>query len=116
MDDTFEINQTEHDGVPILHVRGEIDVATAPQLRDHLQSCVAKNKSTIIVDLLAVTFLDSTALGVMVGGLKRCREGGGDLHLVIAEPRILKVFEITGLTEVFAIHSTLDQARQASRS
>jgi anti-sigma B factor antagonist len=115
MDETFEISETEHDGIPVLSVAGEIDVATAPELRDHLQACVTKNNSTIVVDLVDVTFLDSTALGVLVGGLKRCREAGGDLHLVIAEPRILKVFEITGLTEVFSIHSTVDQARQASR-
>jgi len=64
-----------------------------------------------VVDLLGVTFLDSTALGVLVGALKRCREAGGDLRLVIAEPRILKVFEITGLTEVFTITPTIDEAR-----
>ena len=115
MDETFRIDQTDEDGIPVLGVSGEIDVATAPDLRDRLQGCVAKNQSTIVVDLLDVTFLDSTALGVLVGGLKRCRESGGDLHLVIAEPRILKVFEITGLTEVFPIHATLDGARRATR-
>ncbi len=116
MDETFEITRSDFEGMPVLGVSGEIDVATAPQLRDQLQACVAQNHSTIVVDLLRVTFLDSTALGVLVGGLKRCRESGGELHLLIAEPRILKVFEITGLTEVFPIHTTLDVARQASRA
>ena len=57
-----------------------------------------------MLDLLGVTFLDSTALGVLVGALKRCRELGGDLHVVVADPRIVKIFEITGLTNVFTDH------------
>ncbi|HEX3948143.1 MAG TPA: STAS domain-containing protein [Acidimicrobiales bacterium] len=113
MDQTFEIAEDTAGGLPVVSVTGEIDVATAPQLRDRLQSRVAAGSSTVAVNLLDVTFLDSTALGVLVGALKRCREAGGDLRLVIAEPRILKVFEITGLTEVFSIYGTVDEARQA---
>jgi anti-sigma B factor antagonist len=115
MNEIFEINETEHGGVPVVAVTGEIDVATAPQLRDRLLAQTAAGKSTIIVDLLGVTFLDSTALGVMVGGLKRCRESGGDLRLLIVEPRILKVFEITGLTDVFSISASLDDTNGATR-
>ena len=110
MDQTFEITEEDAGPVPVVSVVGEIDVATAPQLRDHLQARVASGSSTVAVNLLDVTFLDSTALGVLVGALKRCREAGGDLRLVIAEPRILKVFEITGLTEVFTICSSVDEA------
>lgn len=110
MDQSFHIGEEEIDGVPVVQASGEIDVATAPPLRDRLQSLTTSGKSTVVVDLLGVTFLDSTALGVLVGALKRCRESGGDLPLVIAEPRILKVFEITGLTGVFAIHPTVPDA------
>ncbi len=63
-----------------------------------------------MVDLEGVDFLDSTGLGVLIGGLKRVRSHDGDLSLVCTEPRILKVFEITGLTKVFAIHDTVDAA------
>ena len=115
MDQTFDISEEEVGGLPVVSVVGEIDVATAPQLRDRLQARVAAGSSTIAVNLLDVTFLDSTALGVLVGALKRCREAGGDLLLVVAEPRILKVFEITGLTEVFSIFSSVDDARQGSK-
>ncbi|MGH9108732.1 MAG: STAS domain-containing protein [Acidimicrobiales bacterium] len=110
MDQTFKIAEGADRGVPIVSASGEIDVATAPPLRDRLQALTAAGKSTVVVDLLGVTFLDSTALGVLVGALKRCRESGGDLPLVITEPRILKVFEITGLTDVFPIHSNVDDA------
>lgn len=110
MDQSFHISDEEHDGVPVVSASGEIDVATAPPLRDRLQSLTTSGRSTVVVDLLGVTFLDSTALGVLVGALKRCRESGGDLPLVISEPRILKVFEITGLTGVFPIHATVEDA------
>jgi anti-sigma B factor antagonist len=75
-----------------------------------LQALIAAGSPTVVVDLLGVTFLDSTALGVLVGALKRCREAGGELPLVITEPRLLKVFEITGLTGVFPIYSTVEDA------
>ena len=110
MDQTFHITEDTSRAVPVVSAAGEIDVATAPPLRDRLQALTASGRSTIVVDLLDVSFLDSTALGVLVGALKRCRESGGDLPLVITEPRILKVFEITGLTDVFPIHPTIDDA------
>ncbi|HEY3942142.1 MAG TPA: STAS domain-containing protein [Acidimicrobiales bacterium] len=110
MDQAFGIAEETKGSVPVLSVRGDIDVATAPVLRDRLQSRVAQGSATVVVDLLGVSFLDSTALGVLIGALKRCREAGGELRLVINEARILKVFEITGLTEVFVIAPSLDQA------
>ncbi len=110
MDQNFKIEDDEIDGVPVVSASGEIDVATAPPLRDRLQALTTSGKSTVIVDLAGVTFLDSTALGVLVGALKRCRESGGDLPLVIEEPRILKVFEITGLTGVFPIFENVREA------
>lgn len=110
MDQSFKIEDEEIDGVAVVSASGEIDVATAPPLRDRLQALTTSGKSTVVVDLLGVTFLDSTALGVLVGALKRCREAGGDLPLVIEEPRILKVFEITGLTGVFPIFESVRDA------
>lgn len=110
MDQSFKIEDGEIDGVPVVSASGEIDVATAPPLRDRLQALTTAGRSSVVVDLLGVTFLDSTALGVLVGALKRCREAGGDLPLVIEEPRILKVFEITGLTGVFPIFENVRDA------
>ena len=74
-------------------------MATAPQLREALHGVIAQGQATVVLDLLGVTFLDSTALGVLVGGLKRCRELGGELHVVVADARIRKIFEITGLEQ-----------------
>lgn len=110
MDLTFEISDRTIGAVPVAAVTGEIDVATAPALRERLQQLVGESAPTVVVDLSGVSFLDSTALGVLVGAHKRCREAGGQLRLVITEPRILKVFEITGLTEIFPIYETADEA------
>ena len=67
-----------------------------------------------VVDLEAVEFLDSTGLGVLVGGLKRVRAHEGSLRLVCTQERILKIFRITGLTKVFPIHSSVDEALSAT--
>ena len=113
MDQDFQIEEQASEGTPVIAVSGEIDVATAPQLRECLHRVVAAGNATVVLDLLGVTFLDSTALGVLVGALKRCREQGGDLQIVIADPRIVKIFEITGLTNVFTIADSLQAAGAA---
>ena len=64
------------------------------------------------MDLLNVTFIDSTALGVLIGGLKRSQTAGSTFRIVVSEPRILKIFEITGLTDLFSIFDTLAGATQ----
>ena len=107
MEQEFRIEERVDEGVPVIAVVGEIDVATAPQLRESLHGMIAQGQSTVVLDLLGVTFLDSTALGVLVGGLKRCRELGGELHVVVADARIRKIFEITGLNKVFPIVDAL---------
>jgi anti-sigma B factor antagonist len=112
MELTFEINEQVTGGVPVVAVVGEIDVATAPTLAEHLSVHEEAGAAAVIVNLLGVSFLDSTALGVLVGSFKRLREAGGTLKLVIAEPRILKVFEITDLIRVFPIFATVDEALQ----
>jgi anti-sigma B factor antagonist len=94
----------------VLSVGGEIDVYTAPQLRRQLVDLADEGRSRIVVDMEQVDFLDSTGLGVLVGGLKRAKAGGGSLRLVCAQPKILKIFRITGLEKVFSIHPTVDEA------
>jgi anti-sigma B factor antagonist len=98
----------------VVEVGGEIDVYTAPKLREQLVDLVADGKYHLIVDMENVDFLDSTGLGVLVGGLKRVRAHEGSLRLVCTQERILKIFRITGLTKVFPIHSSVAEAVAAS--
>jgi anti-sigma B factor antagonist len=103
------------DGIEVIDVQGEIDMYTAPRLRELLIDLVSKGSYHLVVNLDKVGFLDSTGLGVLVGGLRRVRAHDGSLDLVCTQQRILKIFRITGLTEVFGIYETVDQAIAARR-
>jgi anti-sigma B factor antagonist len=94
------------DGTTLIAVGGEIDVYTAPRLRDRISELVAEGCYQLVVDMEAVEFLDSTGLGVLVGGLKKVRAHNGSLELVCTQDRLLKIFRITGLAKVFAIHDS----------
>ena len=78
-------------------------MATAPRLREEIVGLASRGVCAITVDLAHLDFIDSTGLAVLVAGLKRLREHGGDMALRSPKPSTLKVFEITGLTQVFAI-------------
>ena len=100
----------------VISVRGELDVATAPDLRSRLEAAMDRSQGSLVVDLLDVTFIDSTALGVLIAVRKECESRGLALRLVIVEQRILKVFEITGLNDVFSIGPTVDDASGEGQS
>jgi anti-sigma B factor antagonist len=106
----FDVTETTREGLPVLEVHGEVDVSTAPELRSKLLAVAQSGQKTAVVDLTNVTFVDSTALGVLVSALKRFRSNGGDLRLVVTQPHITKVLEITGLTDVFAIYTSSTEA------
>jgi anti-sigma B factor antagonist len=98
----------------LLTLRGEIDVYTAPRLRQAIIDLVDGGANRIVVDMAKVDFLDSTGLGVLVGGLKRVRLQDGSLAIVATQDKILKIFDITGLNKVFAIHPSVDDAVSAA--
>ena len=107
---------TDEDGVTVLTAHGDVDVSTAPQLRQAIIEEASAGPGPLVIDLSDVDFLDSTGLGVLVSGLKRFRTMDSDVLLVVGTTRILKVFEITGLTQVFRIHATRDAAVAAART
>jgi anti-sigma B factor antagonist len=94
----------------VISVGGEIDVYTAPKLRESLVDLVNAGRYFLVVDVEKVDFLDSTGLGVLVGGLKRVRANDGNLRVVCTQERLLKIFRITGLTKVFSIHDSVADA------
>lgn len=98
----------------VVEVGGEIDVYTAPRLREKMVELVNAGHYHIVVDMEAVDFLDSTGLGVLVGGLKRVRSHDGSLRIVCTQERLLKIFRITGLTKVFPIHDSVQDAISAA--
>jgi len=104
VDLTLATEQVE--GATIIVVGGEIDVYTAPRLRDKISELVGDGVHHLIIDMEAVEFLDSTGLGVLVGGLKKVRAHDGSMQLICTQERLLKIFRITGLAKVFTIHDS----------
>ena len=96
------------DGWSCARVAGELDIATAPKLREQLLGAISAHGPQVVVDLTDVGFLDSTGLGVIVGVLKRARTLGGDLRLVCPNANIRRVFEITALDRTMPLADSVD--------
>lgn len=94
----------------LLQVQGEIDMATAPLLRQQIMTLVTRGSIQIVLDLEGVDFIDSTGLGVLVGAVKRVRTAEGELRVVSTRPNLLDLFEITQLTNVFAVFASVEAA------
>lgn len=94
----------------VVRISGEVDLYSAPQLREHVIQLLAEGIRHVIADLREVSFLDSTGLGALVGSLKRLREQDGSLELVTGAGRIRQLFTLTGLVRVFALSQSVPEA------
>jgi anti-sigma B factor antagonist len=94
----------------VISLAGEVDLYTAPEFKQQLLEVIGQGGKQVVVDFTDTTFIDSTTLGVLVGGVKRLRPSGGQLSLVCSDRNITKIFEITGLNKVFPIYETRDEA------
>ena len=94
----------------VISLTGEVDLYTAPEFKQQLLDVIGQGGKDVIVDFSDTTFIDSTTLGVLVGGVKRLRTNEGQLSLVCSDRNITKIFEITGLDRVFTIYATRDEA------
>ena len=94
----------------VISLTGEVDLYTAPEFKQQLLEVISQGATQVIVDFTNTTFIDSTTLGVLVGGVKRLRSADGQLSLVCSDRNITKIFEITGLDRVFTIYPTRDEA------
>ena len=98
------------DGTYVISLTGEVDLYTAPEFKQQLLDVISEGGKDVVVDFSDTTFIDSTTLGVLVGGVKRLRAEDGRLSLVCSDRNITKIFEITGLDRVFTIYPTRDEA------
>ena len=97
----------------VISLAGEVDLYTAPEFKQQLLEVIGQGARHVVVDFSDTTFIDSTTLGVLVGGVKRLRTNEGQLSLVCSDRNITKIFEITGLDKVFEIYATRDEAVSA---
>jgi anti-sigma B factor antagonist len=98
------------DDAYVIALAGEVDLYTAPEFKQQLLEVIGQGGKQVIVDFSDTTFIDSTTLGVLVGGVKRLRSNEGQLALVCSDRNITKIFEITGLDRVFTIYPSRDEA------
>jgi anti-sigma B factor antagonist len=91
----------------VVGLRGEVDLASAPQFRRSLHDLVDQGNTRIAMDLSDLEFMDSTGLGVLIGCLKRLKEADGTLVLTNLRPAVARVFEVTGLDRIFTIRTSL---------
>ncbi|MBW3622778.1 MAG: STAS domain-containing protein [Armatimonadetes bacterium] len=101
--------KTHQDGAPVLILNGVLDLSSAAELRNELRRLIEDGNGKIIVDLDGLDYLDSTGLGVLVGALARIRERGGDLPIVVNEPKNRRIFDITKLSYVFPLYGHLNE-------
>jgi anti-sigma B factor antagonist len=108
----LDLQVTAATGYAVVEVAGEIDVASAPELRDCLYQTIDAGSRQLVIDLRRISFIDSVGLGVLVGAQRRLRRDGhdGGVHLVVAEGLVLRVLRVTGLDRVFPLHATLTDA------
>lgn len=107
----FDIKTEQVDGgAYVIALSGEVDLYTAPEFKQQLLEVIGRGGKDVVVDFSNTTFIDSTTLGVLVGGVKRLRPNRGQLSLVCADRNITKIFEITGLDKVFSIYASRDEA------
>jgi anti-sigma B factor antagonist len=99
-----------NDDATVIALSGEVDLYTAPEFKQQLLEVIGQGAKEVVVDFTQTTFIDSTTLGVLVGGVKRLRPNGGRLSLVCNDRNIAKIFEITGLNKVFDIYDSRDEA------
>ncbi len=112
MDIKVNVRETQGESY-VVDLNGEIDVYTSPKVKDASGDLIDKGHYNLVINLEKVRYIDSTGLGVLIGGLKRVREHGGTVNLVCTNPQIKKIFDITGLVKIFGIYDDEDAATKA---
>jgi anti-sigma B factor antagonist len=112
----FRIDEEKGDAASIvLAPCGELDLRVAPELRDRISAVIEDGADTIVIDLSAVTFIDSMALGVLVCAANKLEQLGGRLRLVVPAPELRRIFELTLLDRLFFLDSTREEAQTRLR-
>ena len=101
------------DELGVVELSGEVDLYTAPRFKEDLVGLIERGVEAIVIDLSRVTFIDSTALGVIIGGVKRLRERDGRLMIVAGSRPVVRILDITGLDKVLTVFDTRDEALAA---
>jgi anti-sigma B factor antagonist len=94
----------------VIALSGEVDLYSCPEFKEELLRVIGTGATLVVVDLTETTFIDSTALGVLIRGVERLKTQDGRLVVACSDPNIVKVFEVTGLDRIFTVYSSRDEA------
>ena len=112
--DDLQVDHEACEDLAVLVAGGEVDFEASPQLRAHIVRAIRSGRRRLVLDLTDVTFIDSTAIGVIAGTVERLDEaGGGSLAVVCTHEKVLQIFEITGVDSVITLHRSRDEAVSA---
>jgi len=103
------------DGIGVVRLRGEADLHTAPILREALNEAIEQLPTTLVVDMTGVTFIDSMMLGVLLSATRRARPNGTELRIVVDDPHVRRIFELTLLDHVMQLYPSMDAALAGER-
>jgi len=106
--DEFQLTGRSAGDWAVIDISGEVDVTTAPRLKDAIVATISRGKTNVALNMAGVRFLDSTGLATLVGGAKRAREANGDLALIGPNEQILRVLSITNLIKVLPVHNSVE--------
>lgn len=110
MADDVVLEVEKHPTYTVIRASGYIDISTSPRLREKIIEVVSDDASLLLLDLGSIEFLDSSALGVILNGWKLVQAEGGTLAVISPQPRITKIFEITGLHLSIHLYQSIDEA------
>jgi anti-anti-sigma factor len=110
---SLEVTTRWCDGVRVIAVAGEVDLASVERFQTHVDAAFRRGEPLLVVDLTQVTFVDSAMLHALFRALRRARLAGGDIAVVCVDPRICRLLEVFGLTPEVAIYGDASAAAAA---
>jgi anti-sigma B factor antagonist len=109
----FSVETREEGGAVVIDVQGRVDAFLVTKIREVINEFIQQEKILLIIHFKRVAQINSTALGILIGRLRRVRMHGGDIKIVELSPEIRRVFDVMGASRIFDIHDTVESARLA---
>lgn len=103
-------SEVTEDGFVVISINIENEIISTELLRQEFINHLESGHRNIIIDTTNITFLNAGTLGVIIGGLKKCKEIDGHIAIVCSNSRMKRTFDITGLKDIFEICDSIDEA------
>jgi len=109
----MDISERVEDGIPVIAISGDVDLASSPKLREHLKSKTSEKCPKLLLDFSDVSYIDSSGLATLIEYFQAAQSYGGKLAIANLSPRVRNVFEIVRLEQIFSLHPDVPSAVSA---